>query len=54
MTQRLVIANLKMNGDLAFLEALASSLPTGNAAAVWQVDTAHEFVHGRMYKARLL
>ena len=27
MTQRLVIANWKMNGDLAFLEALASSLP---------------------------
>ena len=28
MTQRLVIANWKMNGDLAFLEALASSLPS--------------------------
>ena len=28
MTQRLVIANWKMNGDLAFLEAFASSLPS--------------------------
>ncbi len=28
MTQRLVIANWKMNGDLAFVEALASSLPS--------------------------
>ncbi len=28
MTQRLVIANWKMNGDLAFLETFASSLPS--------------------------
>ena len=35
MTNRLVIANWKMNGDLAFAKALVSSLPsTSNVQTV--------------------